>query len=220
MCFDITFKALKQQKTMTVLSSLVTHTQQCIKRLTYSFPYHDLLLTVGEIQCACLDIQGLSTYITKFWPRTIPTSLEELKVLHRINTSLMGCFTHSRDEAQFLHSIGIPVWWIRPNFIVNQFDTRVYTSTRRAGTFIDPGVVKEEYIEAGSGKKVFEDVYVGLPGTSMQQSTLQLECCVFNVTKASAIAYQKLEQKYCTNSSGIGSGIAPQPGMISSVLRV
>ncbi|RXW12570.1 hypothetical protein EST38_g13284 [Candolleomyces aberdarensis] len=216
LCFDIAFKTLERQRTATILSSMVAHTQQCLERLTYGLPYRDLILTVGDIQRACLDIRGLSTYITTFWPRSTPTSMEGLKP-HNVDTSLIGCFTHSREEAQFLHSIGIPVWWIRPNFTVNQFDTRVWTSARQTTTYIDPSVVKEEYLEAESGRRVFEDVYVGLPGTDLQRSTLRLGCRVFDVTEASAIAYQRLEKKYRTNSSGSSGTIVPQPVYIYSL---
>ncbi|RXW13031.1 hypothetical protein EST38_g12823 [Candolleomyces aberdarensis] len=215
-CFEIAFKALERLRSATLLSSMVAHTQQCLERLTYGLPYRDLLLTVGDIQRACLDIRGLSTYIMTFWPRTIPTSMEALKT-YDVDGSLMGCFTHSREEAQFLHRIGIPVWWICPNFTVNEFDTRVWISARQPTTTIDHSVVEAEYVEAESGKTVFEDVYVGLPGTDMQRSTLCLGCRVFDVTEASAIAYRKLEQKYRVESSGSGSSIAPQPVYIYSL---
>ncbi|KAJ2935927.1 hypothetical protein H1R20_g1168, partial [Candolleomyces eurysporus] len=217
LCFDIAFKTLERQRSATILSSMVAHTQQCLERLTYGLPYRDLLLTVGDIQRACLDIRGLSTYITTFWPRSVPTSMESLKP-HCVDTSLMGCFTHSREEAQFLHSIGIPVWWIRPAFSVNQFDTRVWTSARQSTTYIDPSVVKADYIEAESGRKVFTDVYVGLAGTDLQRSTLRLGCRVFDVTEASAIAYQRLEKKYRQSSTEAGSSIPSQPVYIYSLL--
>jgi hypothetical protein len=96
---------------------------------------------------------------------------------------------------------------------MNQHDTRIWVEARQSTLGINPLLVEVKYLEAETGKPVFEDIYVGLLGTDMQQATLYLGCQVFDVTESSTIAYERLKKKYCVEQSGSGSNIASQPGM-------
>ncbi|TEB22293.1 hypothetical protein FA13DRAFT_1572683, partial [Coprinellus micaceus] len=69
----------------------------------------DILVTVGDFQRSCLNIHGIIGYMVIFYPRSYPLTIEQTTTWPCDNT-IMGGFTQSREEAQFLHSISIPVW--------------------------------------------------------------------------------------------------------------
>src|SRR5687767_3457284 len=69
-CTKIAFLALALQPSATLLSSLVTHARQCLECLGFGLSMSNLLLTLADLQCSCLDIRALAKYLQDFHPRS------------------------------------------------------------------------------------------------------------------------------------------------------
>ncbi|KAF6751591.1 hypothetical protein DFP72DRAFT_816364 [Ephemerocybe angulata] len=194
--------------TATLLSSLVVHICQCLESLeSHPMPFKDILLSFRDFQRSCLDVHGIAKYLEDIYPRSMPETLKDDR-MHSVDVKLMGAFTNSRAEAQFLHRLGIPVWWVRPSFSFNPDDTKVFKSADVGAFTEDYPIVEAEYTQFGSTSRVFEDIYVGLPGSRLQAATQRLGCRLFNFTESSRQAWNRIEKKYVA-SAGPSRPIQP-----------
>ncbi|TEB20947.1 hypothetical protein FA13DRAFT_1644042 [Coprinellus micaceus] len=179
------FSTLAQYPKATLLGSLVTHAKQCLERLeAYGLTHVDILVTVGDFQRSCLDIHGIVGYMVTFYPRSYPLTKEQTTTWPCDDT-IMGGFTQSREEAQFLHSIGIPVWWIRPQWSFNPTNTIVLAGSQCFALFASKDAVMTEYTQFGTKDRVFHEIYSSLPGTQLQMMTQRLGCRVFDLVEPS-----------------------------------
>ncbi|TEB36935.1 hypothetical protein FA13DRAFT_1787234 [Coprinellus micaceus] len=192
---DTAFSTLAQYPKATLLGSLITHAKQCLERLeAYGLTHVDILVTVGDFQHSCLDIHGIVSYMVVYYPRSYPLSADK-NVTWPCDDTIMGGLTQSREEAQFLHSIGIPVWWIRPQWSFNPMDTIVLAGSQCFTLFASEDAVMTEYTQFGTEDRVFHKIYRGLPGTQLQMMTQRLGCRVFDLVEPSRIAWQNLDKK-------------------------
>ncbi|KAJ2917052.1 hypothetical protein MD484_g3367, partial [Candolleomyces efflorescens] len=193
---EIAFQSLARHPQNTLLSSLATHTQQCLERLTFGLSLHKMRNTIGDLQRSCLDIRGFVTYIDKFYPRHLSNSTQDLSRVHPVDTTIMGGFTHSFSDVQLMHRIGIPVWWIRPSTHFSISDTRVRINGLCKNMVVDERVVIEDFYAPGSDIPAFENIYVGLPGTRLQRQTQRLGCRVVDMVEPTRMAWSTLIKKH------------------------
>ena len=197
---DMAFSTLAKFPKATLLGSLITHAKQCLEHLeAYGLTHVDILVTVGDFQHSCLDIHGIIGYMTIYYSHSFPLATEQ-NITWPCDTTIMGGFTHSRDEAQFLHAISIPVWWIRPQWSFNPDSTIVLAGSQCHSLLVGEDVVMTEYSQFGTKDKVFHEIYRGLPGTQLQMMTQRLGCHVFDLVEPSRIAWQNLNKKLTKNA--------------------
>ncbi|RXW19434.1 hypothetical protein EST38_g6422 [Candolleomyces aberdarensis] len=192
----LAFKSLARHPENTLLSSLATHTQQCLERPTFGLSLCELRNTIGDFQRSCLDIRAFVTYLDTFYPRHLSASPEDLLRIHPVNTTIMGGFTHSFTNVQLMHQIGIPAWWIRPSIHIRLQDVRVRSDALCKNTVVDERVTMKDFYELGSDIPAFQNVYVGPPGTRLQTQTQRLGCRVVNMVEPSRMAWSALHKQH------------------------
>ncbi|KIY52363.1 hypothetical protein FISHEDRAFT_56093 [Fistulina hepatica ATCC 64428] len=107
-----------------VLASFVTSACNVRARLeSVAMPWKDLVLVWAEWQCDLLDIHAFIKYAVDIHPElfslTEKFETDFQRPLSTVDRSLMGCFTHKTNTANFMLRCGIPVWLIRPSWEIN-----------------------------------------------------------------------------------------------------
>jgi hypothetical protein len=157
-------------------------------------------------------MHGIIGYMTIYYPRSFPLTKAEAST-HPCNTTIMGSFTQSREEAQFLHGISVPVWWIRPQWSFSHANTIVYVDARCTSLLVGKDAVMTEYTQFSTGDRVFHEIYSSLPGTQLQMMTQRLGCHVFDLIEPSKVAWPSLNKKIVKKADPTRP---IQPGMYST----
>jgi hypothetical protein len=164
----------KLKKRETGPSLLVTHMCQTLERLCTGLLFKDIVWTVAEFRRTCLDIHGWLNYVNIYYPRQF-----EFDTTYPIDHSVMGTFTFSDQIAAQCLKMGVPVYLIRPNFLISPI-TNVALDAERTMMKANPKIVTDDYDEDGVPSP-FPNLYHGLPGVEQQKALQRIGCQVLDL---------------------------------------
>jgi hypothetical protein len=100
-----------------MLSILETAVCHCYMKLEGTgMVLKEIILSVTELQCLCLDMYAWLDYFMIFYPCHFPMSGQHK--YHKEDHTRMGAFTEEVLIAEQLLMMGIQVWLIRPSFAI------------------------------------------------------------------------------------------------------
>jgi hypothetical protein len=164
----------KHKKRETGPSLLVTHMCQTLERLCTGLLFKDIIWTVAEFRRTCLDIHGWLNYVNIYYPRQF-----EFDTTYPVDHGVMGAFTFSDQIAAQCLKMGVPVYLIRPNFLISSI-TNVAHNAERTLMKANPAIITDDYEEDGVPSP-FPDLYHGLPGVEQQKALQRIGCQVLDL---------------------------------------
>lgn len=164
---------------------LVTAMCQALDRLrSFGMTYKEILLAVAEFQRAVLDIHAWIDFVDVYQPRLFPGPNGVVKF--EANQNLMGAITEKVQVAQQLHSMGIPVWLIRPSFrILPTMNVNVQS------TQIHCDKIVLNHFKNGMGElDPYPVLATGPPSTELYRWTQRIGCAIMDLQDVTAIGRQ------------------------------
>ncbi|KAH6874805.1 hypothetical protein BKA70DRAFT_1128845 [Coprinopsis sp. MPI-PUGE-AT-0042] len=147
---------------------------QTLERLCTGLLFKDIIWTVAEFRRTCLDIHGWLNYVTVYYPRQF-----DFSKTYPVDKSVMGAFTFSDQIASQCLKMGVPVYLIRPNFLISPI-TNVAQDAERTFMKAKSNVVTDDYEEDGV-LSPYPDLFHGLPGVEQQKALQRIGCQVLDL---------------------------------------
>lgn len=154
---------LPKDERVGVLLHLLMSVQSLNDQLPISSTKPRLELLVAFFQRVCLELYARIQWVIKWRPR------EGDMNKHQADVNVIGAFTDEMKTAQFLFSLGIPVWLIRE---IRQVETtrvekvvRLLDSSLEANREYLPLRNRSERIDISQAQPPHPYVYTGIPGS-------------------------------------------------------
>ncbi|KAH6905613.1 hypothetical protein BKA70DRAFT_1107307 [Coprinopsis sp. MPI-PUGE-AT-0042] len=147
---------------------------QILEHLCSGLLFKDIVWTVAEFRCTCLDIHGWLNYVNIYYPRQF-----QHEKTYPVDKSVMGTFTFSDQIASQCLKMGVPVYLIRPNFFISSI-TNVAHDAECTLMKANPNVVTVDYMEDGVCSP-YPELYHSLPGVELQKALQRIGCQVLDL---------------------------------------
>ncbi|KAF8062586.1 hypothetical protein FPV67DRAFT_1673056 [Lyophyllum atratum] len=176
-----------------LMGLLETGMCQCISVMKHTaMEYRDIVRYFAEVAKNILDLHGLLDYLTIFYPRLFPTTVDRvwlsgINKLELCDRSRMGAFTEDPTVANQLFAMGLPVWLLRPCEKFSREVTNIYHGTRETET---PNIVYDDYgdLRDQTDGPAYPTIYKGNPGLEMNQKLQRIGCRFQDLIEVTAVA--------------------------------